>query len=348
MEDISLEKIYYDAENPGSYGGVSRLSKAARVPLKTAQRWLSAQDAYTLHKPIRRKFQRRKVMAYGIGELLQCDLMDVSKLSKYNRGFKYILVAIDVFSKYGYAIPLKRKDAKSVLEGFQKLIKQVKVIRNLQTDQGKEFLNRVMKSFYKQHNIHHYYTHSETKASVAERFIRTLKEKLYRIFTHKKIPRYIDVLKSVLKSYNASKHRSTGYAPIDVTPDLEPEIFEKLYGYRAKPSFKFDIDDRVRISKTKRTFHKGYLPSWSYEIFTIYKRFPTYPPTYVLKDLKDEVVGGRFYEAELQKVTKTSRDFWKVEKILKTRGRAPNREYFIKWYGFDKRFNSWVKESWMQ
>ena len=70
--------------------------------------------------------------------------------------------------------------------------------------------------------------------------------------------------------------------------------------------------------------------------------------TYVLKDLKDEVVAGRIYKTELQQVTKTSRDFWKVEEILKTRGRAPNREYLIKWCGFDKQFNSRVKESWMQ
>lgn len=342
-----LEKIYFDADNPGSYGGVSRLAKAARLPVKVAREWLMRQDAYTLHKPVRYKFKRRKVLSFGIGELIQCDLIDVSKLSKHNNGFKYILVAIDVFSKRAYAVPIKRKNADSVVEAFKKVIKQAKNVVNIQSDAGKEFLNRKVTALFKQHNINHYYTYSQNKSAIAERFIRTLKEKLYRIFTHTRSYRYIDVLESVLKSYNASKHRSTGYAPIDVTPDLEPIIFKRLYGRDKDSAFKFEVNDRVRISKARRTFHKGYLPNWTDEVFVIYKRYPTDPPTYLLKDLKELHIKGRFYEPELQKVAKTSRDYWKIEKILRTRKRGGSKEFYVKWQGFDRRFNSWVKASWM-
>lgn len=91
----------------------------------------------------------------------------------------------------------------------------------------------------------------------------------------------------------------------------------------------------------------SWLPNWTDEVFVIYKRYPTSPPTYLIKDLKGTILKGRFYEQELQRVVKTSRDFWKVEKILQTRGVGAKKEYFVKWKGFDRRFNSWVKSKWV-
>lgn len=341
-----LEKHYYNAEDPGSFGGVERLSKSSGVPLKITKQWLRSQDTYNLHKPARFKFQRRKVLSFGIGELMQCDLMDMSKFSKFNRGIKFILVAIDVFSKYGYAIPLKSKNADSVLEGFKKLFRKSKFPVHLQFDAGKEFYNKKVETYLKRHKIRYYSSNSEYKASVVERFIRTLKSKLYRFLTHTNSYKYVHILQSVLKSYNASVHRSTGYAPIHVTQDLEPIIFKKLYGYSVESKYKFEVNDRVRISKARQTFRKGYLPNWTDEVFVIYKRYPSYPNTYLLRDLKGTNVKGRFYEQELQKVDKTSSDFWRVEQILKTRGRGIKKEYFVKWRGFDSRYNSWVRKTW--
>lgn len=343
-----LEKIYYNAKNPGSYGGVARLSKASNISPEKTKRWLMTQDTYTLHKPLRFKFRRRKVLAYGIGELMQCDLIDLSRLAKYNDGMKYILTIIDVFTKYAWAHPIKNKSAKSMLEAFKSLFKQTKFVVHLQSDSGKEFVNKTLSSYFKKNKINHYTSHSENKASVVERFNRTLKSKLFRIFTHTNSYRYIDVLKSVLKSYNASVHRTTGYAPIKVTPELEPIIFQKVFGYNIKSDFKFKLGDRVRISKSKRIFRRGYLPNWTDELFIIYKRYPSDPPTYLLENLKGTKVKGRFYEEELQKVLKTSHDFWRVEKILKSRGEGRKKEYFVKWRGFDKRFNSWIKSSWLR
>lgn len=347
-EEKILQKVYYDAKNPGSYGGVARLSKASNISPKTTKRWLMSQDTYTLHKPLRFKFRRRKVLAYGIGELMQCDLIDLSNLSRYNDGMKYILTAIDVFSKYAYAIPLKNKSAKTVLEAFKKLFKQTKFVVNLQTDSGTEFVNKLLSKYLKKNKIHHYTSHSETKASVVERFNRTLKSKLFRIFTHTNSYRYLDILKSVLKGYNSSYHRTIGYAPIEVTPKLEPIIFQKVFGYTIKSDYKFKLGDRVRITKTKRTFRRGYLPNWTDQVFVIYKRYSSDPPTYLLEDLKGSKVRGRFYEEELQKVLKTSHDFWRVEKILKTRGVGRKKEYFVKWHGYDRRFNSWIRGSWLK
>lgn len=343
-----LKNIYYDIKHPASLGGIAKLAKASRVSKLKAKKWLMTQDAYTLHKPVRYKFPRRKTLSYGIGDLIQCDLVDMSKFARENSGMKYLLTAIDVFSKKAYAIPIKNKNATSVAAALTKLIYEIKKITHLQTDFGKEFYNKQVNEVMKKHNINHYSTKSEMKAAVVERFNRTLKNKLYRIFTHRNSTKYVDVLYSVLDSYNESVHRSTGYAPSRVTPKEESLIFERLYGYGAKPRFKFNINDQVRISKARKIFQRGYLPSWSDEIFIIYKRYPTSPSTYLLKDLKGEELSGRFYEFELQKVIKHSSDYWRIEKILKSKKKGNEKEYYVKWKGFDRRFNSWVKESWLK
>lgn len=344
-----LKEYYYKIENPASFGGILKLSKATGIPTERIKKWLMTQDVYTLHKPVRYKFNRRKVLAYGINELIQCDLVDLTKFSKYNKGIKFLLTAIDVFSKYAFAIPLRNKSAESVSNGLKILLKQLKPSPQLfQSDFGREFYNSKVQALFKKHNIHHYSTHSEYKASVVERFNRTLKSKLYRIFTHRNSYKYYDVLKHVLRSYNSTKHRSLGVAPNEVTPELESHIFQKLYGYRTESKFKFNINDQVRISKARKVFQRGYLPNWTDEIFIVHKRFATNPPTYVLKDLKDEILKGRFYEEELQRVVKSASDYWRVEKILKTRGSGPDQEFYVKWLGYDNRHNSWIKKRWIK
>lgn len=342
-----LKNIYYNFEHPASYGGVAKLSKASGVSQKKTKEWLMTQDTYSLHKPIRLNFPRRKVLSYGIGELIQCDLIDLSKFAKQNNNYRYLLTAIDVFSKKSYAIPLKKKNADSLVEAFKKLFRQTKTIINLQTDEGGEFYSRKVKSLFKREGIHHYSSHSEFKSQVAERFNKTLRNKLHRIFTHRGSYKYIDVLDKVLKSYNESVHRSTGYAPNHVTAELEPVIFTKLYSYHPVTQYTFNLGDQVRITKAKTTFRRGYLPNWSEEVFKVYKRYPTSPPTFILKDLSGEIVKGRFYAHELQKIIKDGDSYWRVERVLQTRGRGVNKEYFIKWKGFSSKFNSWVKAKWM-
>lgn len=343
-----LNKIYYDAKHPASFGGVEKLSKYSGVSKKAVKQWLITQDTYTLHKPVKFKFRRRPVIAFGIGELLQADLVDMSKFAKYNNGIKFLLTILDVFSRYAYVFPLKNKSAKSVVEAFKELLKQTKTIINIQTDEGGEFYNNLVKYLFKKMKINHYSSHSEHKASIVERFNRTLKNKLYRIFTYRNSYKYIDVLQDVVKSYNKSIHRTIGYAPSEVTPELESELFQRLYGFQPSTNLKFNIDDQVRISKAKKTFRRGYLPNWTDEVFVVYKRYFSSPASYVLKDLKGTVISGRFYEQELQKIAKQQSDYWRVEKILKNRGTGAKKEYFVKWKGFDTRFNSWVKASWMK
>ena len=199
----------------------------------------------------------------------------------------------------------------------------------------------------KEEEIQLYNTYNETKASVVERVIRTLKTRMWRYFTAKKTMRYIDVLPDLVDSYNRSKHRSIQKKPINVTQNNEREVWHTLYGKRENEEtvkYKFEIGDQVRISKMKRTFEKGYLPNFSKEIFTISQHIPRQPPVYKLKDYDQEELSGTFYNEELQKVIKED-DVYEVEKILKKRGKGKNREVFVKWLGYPAKFNSWVPAS---
>ncbi|GBM53878.1 hypothetical protein AVEN_64807-1 [Araneus ventricosus] len=147
--DKLLEKYYYDVEHPASFGGVAKLAKAAGVSIKLAREWLMKEDTYTLFKPTRYKFLRRKTLAYGIGDLIQSDLVDLSKVSRQNRGVNFLSTSIDAFSKKAYVLTLKDKSAKMMLEAMKKLLKQAKPIVNLQTDEGKEFYNKQVQQLLK-------------------------------------------------------------------------------------------------------------------------------------------------------------------------------------------------------
>ena len=343
MDDY-LASVYYDAKRSGGFGGVDRLYKDVKkegkfnISRTKIKEWLMKQDTYTLHKPIRRHFRRNRVIVGGIDYQWQMDLADMQSMQKFNDGYRYLLVCIDVFSKYAWVVPLKNKTGLSLVEAF----KPEKII----TDQGTEFFNKHFKALLKDEDIELYNTYNETKASVVERLIRTLKTRMWRYFTAKKTMRYIDMLPDLVYSYNHSVHRSIKTTPADVTADNEKQVWRTLYDHNddvKHVKYKFKIGDQVRISKMKRKFEKGYLPNFSKEIFTISKQVPRDPPVYKLRDYDGEELKGTFYDKELQKVIKSD-DVYEVE-ILKKRGRGRNVQYFVKWLGYPNKFNSWVPAS---
>ena len=215
----------------------------------------------------------------------------------------------------------------------------------LQTDKGTEYLNSQFQSMLKKHGIHFYTSENEDiKAAVVERFNRMLKERLYRYFTRANTYRYLDVLHDVVLSYNRTRHRSIGMAPVEVKSGNESDIAKRLYPNKPK-KFKWtlNIGDNVRITVGRNVFRKGYVGNWSEEIFTIQQRYPTQPVTYGLVDAVREPIKGRFYRFELQKVEKPSDDYYSVEKILKTRELPGGRvQYFVKWRGYPDSMNSWT------
>ncbi len=339
-----MEDAYFDPRHPGSFGGVNSLYRHLdkKYKLKDVKHWLSQQDAYTLHRPVRWRFRRRKVFSAGINALWQADLADLSSIAKYNDGNRYLLTCIDVFSKRAWAAAIKKKSSDQLTAAFLGFIKDRKPT-HLQTDKGTEFLNRKFQKMLKDRNIAFYTTENEDiKASVVERFNRTLKTKMWKYFSFKNTLRYVDVLEDLIQSYNETFHRSIQMAPSEVDARTEAIVRGRLYGpEKIGTALKYAVGDKVRISKARRIFKKGYLPGWTEEIFVVSARLRTDPPTYELNDSDGEPVKGKFYEEELQKIVKYD-DVYRVEKVLRTRRRAGKKEYFVKWKGYPNKFNSWV------
>ena len=348
MDDY-LSSVYYDPKRSGGFGGVDRLYQDVKkegkfkISRKEIKEWLMKQDAYTLHKPMRRHFKRNRVIVRGIDQQWQIDMADMQSMQKFNDGYRYLLV----FSKYAWVVPLKNKTGPALVEAFKIILASGHKPEKIMTDQCTEFLNRHFRALMKEEDIELYNTYNETKASIVERLIRTLKTKMWRYFTAKKTMRYIDMLPNLVYSYNHSIHHSIKVKPVDVTAENEKQVWHTLYddhSAQKAPKYKFKVGDQVRISKMKRTFEKGYLPNFSKEIFTISKQIPHDPPVYKLKDYDDEELKGTFYDKELQKIIKQD-DVYEVEKILKKRGRGNNVQHLVKWLGYPNKFNSWVPAS---
>ena len=250
-----------------------------------------------LHKPVIKKSEKRKVYSQFKDNIWGADLADMQSLNRKNKGIKYILCAIDLFSKYAFVVPLKDKKGISIVNPFNKIIKQSERKPNkIWVDQGGEFYNNVFKRWLPDNDIIMYSTYNEGKSVVAERFIRTLKNKLHKhmIATDKNV--YYNVLDDIVNKYNNTKHDTIKMKPIDAGDNKRVYIDE----HNAKDS-KFKVGDRVKISKFKIIFAKRYTPNWSTEIFIVDKINDTVPYTYNLKDLHDEEIIGSFYDRELQK-----------------------------------------------
>ena len=282
------------------------------------------QLAEELHKPIIRKPEKRKVHAAFKDNIWGPDLTDMQLLSKYNKGIRFLLCVIDIFSKYAWVIPLKDKKNISIVKAFQIILKQsnrcakctsaqhVKPNKIL-VDKGSEFYNASFKKLLRDNDIVMYSTHNEGKSVVAERFIRTLKSKIYKYMTAVSKNMYIDKLDDIVNEYNNTYHTTIKMKPIDV----EDNTFINTNKEINNKDPKFKVGDRVRISKYKNIFAKGYSPNWSEELFVIKKVKNTVPWTYVVNDLNGEEITGTFYEKELQK---TSQEEFRIEKVIKRKG----------------------------
>ena len=216
----------------------------------------------------------------------------MQSLSRKNKGIKYLLCDIDLFRKYAFVIPLKDKKGISIVNAFDKIIKQSNRKPNkIWVDQGREFYNNVFKKWLSDHDIIMYSTYNEGKSVVAERFIRTLKNKLFKHMTAIGKNVYYDVLDDIVNEYNNNKH---------ITIKMKPKGVGNNNEHNEKRG-RFKVGDRVRISKFKNIFAKGYTPNWSREIFIVNKINDTVPYTYNIKDLNGEEIIGSFYDRELQK-----------------------------------------------
>ena len=221
-----------------------------------------------LHKTIIRKFEKRKVHAAFKDNIWDIDLAHIQLLSRCNKGIRFLLCVIDISSKYAWVVPLKDKKGISIVKACQSIFKQSnRKPYKVWVDKGSEFYNAYFKKWLQDNDIIMYSTHNEGKSVVAERFIRTLKSKIYKYMTSISKNVYIDKLDDIVDEYNNTYHTKIKMKPIDVKDNTYINTSKKI-NYKDP---KFKVGDRVRISKYKNIFAKGYMPNWSEEVFVIKK-----------------------------------------------------------------------------
>ena len=173
----------------------------------------------------------------------------MQNLQAHTDGYKFLLVSVDVFSKFAIVYPLKNKSARSVKNGFIKSIQQRKP-KSIQTDRGTEYFNRLLQTWFKQNNIKHFASHNyDIKAAIVERFLRTLKGRMWRYFTHHNTRRYIECLPKLGKSYNNTFHRTIDMSPNEASKTKnENFVLQRLLNDVLPSKPKFKINDVIRVS----------------------------------------------------------------------------------------------------
>ena len=244
---------------------------------------------------------------------------------------------------YGWIEPLKYKKTESVSLAFDHIFKKSKrKPKKLWTNKGSEFISKHFKDFLKKHSIILYHSQNEEKSSIVERWNKTMKNKMWKMFTANNNTVYWNKLDKLVDDYNNSYHSSIKMSPTEASKkENEKQVFTNLYEdeiYLKPKKPKFSIGDKVRLSKYKRRiFDKGYTPNWTEEVFVIDKVILTKPVTYHVVDLLGEKVEGSFYEKELQKAKQQT---FRIEKVVRRDNKK--KKALVKWKGYSDKFNSWV------
>ena len=204
-------------------------------------------------------FQEDKLNQNGIDLIFSADLVDMSHFARHNRGYKYLLTVIDVFSRYAWVMPLKTKTGKEINRAFSSVLKKSKrKPQKLWTDRGGEFYNKIFKNFLKQQGIDMYSIYNESKAVVIERFNRSLKGDMFKHFSANSTQNYVKILPALVHLYNNRRHRTIKMTPHEALEKNNEETVKRNIEkpMKAKPA-KFKLGDTVRVSKLKNIFAKG-------------------------------------------------------------------------------------------
>ena len=374
--DAYLTRRFYDSKAPGSFTSTAKLHSVIKkegrysISLRRINEWAKTQDIVTLHKSARQSQPRyRRIIAPGMNHMWDCDLLVLvgNRFKEANDGFAYILVTVDVFSRYCRAEAAKTKGSKDMVAAFEKIFERTAELPNFtRQDRGTEFTAKPVTNLLKGKGIQMIYPNTETKANYAEAAIKSLKKRLFQFFQHTNSYRYIDTLQDIVKSYNATIHSSIGTSPDKVTRQNEQDIWDFQYiaqntkdlyklfksavssaRSRKRLRFKFAIGDKVRVSyHRKKNFTRSYDEQFSGEVFTIRARkYSDNVAVYYLDDFGGETVDGPFYTSELTPVKFDPDAFFKIEKVIKTRTRAGVKESLVKYQSWPSKYNQWLPTS---
>lgn len=349
-----LQDIYYDPKHPSSFSSVEKLYNTAvkdgrnDITYSRIKTFLQKQETYSMHRAVTNRFRRNKVLVIGKDDQWEMDLMDMTFYAKYNNGVKYVLLVIDVFSKFVWLKPLKNKSGSEVKRAIENIFHNGRIPRRIRSDKGGEFFSRPVQTLLQSKHIRHFTSHNHLKANIAERAIKTIKMKIQHYITYKQNFKYVDHLQDFADSYNSSQHRSTGFAPKDVSKENDVKVWKSLYWptskqYAPLQRFRYEIGDYVRLTYLRRTFQREYDQKWTGEIFKVSRRYKRGGiAIYKIKDFNGNDIEGTFYQGELQKVTVKNDHLWKIDRILKQRRKNNKTEYLVRWLYWPKSFDSCI------
>lgn len=347
----SFTSDYITPGHPIAFSGINTIFRYydRKVPKSDIKEALSKIYAYTVYKDTRRK-QHNSYAIFSKRTQLQMDLADVSFLEEENDGVKYIFCALDCFTRFAVCILLKDKESRTVLSALKRIIHKFGTRpRTIFSDKGSEFISRSVKAYCKEKNIKQLFAENHVKASICERFIRTIKRLIFLFLKQKNTLRYVDNFDELLHTYNVRYHRSIKMSPTQAErSESHVQLFrlvrKKLMGLK-KEKAQFAVGDLVRIKKLKNLFTRTYDNQFTEEIFTVKSVNTKRPvPTYDLKDLANEEITGKFYAWEMSKVGEMPTHFF-IERILKRRKNKKGiSEMLVKYKGYPSKFNEWVTE----
>ena len=349
----SYAKVWYDIDNPASFSNIKALKQSVPgATSETTKEWLRTQDVYTLHRQARKRLKPDRIIVSGKDVQRSVDVADFAKYAAQNDNYRFLLIAVDSLSKFAFVQPMYDKSGPSIVKAFKNMFKSGRKPRQIRSDRGREFRNKQLTELLSRHNIVQYFAVHRTKASISERYIRTLKAKMYRYFTASGSQRYVDVLQSIVRGYNHTVHSTIDMKPAEVTDYNAEKVWRKLYGDLLTSQKKkkkinkplFAEGDMVRISRDKPVFDKGFSHYWVREVFVVHKITGgslKQPFRYTLKDREGQILEGSFKEEELQKVKPESKSVKKVVKRTKEKALVQWRGIPAKMETMDQSMTPW-------
>jgi len=346
---------YLTPGHPTAFSGVNNVAAFHKISVKKARALLDTLDTYQTHREYHRPKNYNPYYVRNRRSLAQADLIDVRCWKQNNKGINYLLLIIDVFSRFIWLYPLKNKTGMIVAEKMKEWIRDCRTPpKKLQTDSGLEFFNKYVKKVLQEGGVELELALGTAKAAIAERANKTIQMMMTKLMRnklkeHKGKNRYIEHLPALVRSYNTRGHRTLrGMTPEEADKKKNEARVRAIHveRFQAVPRKTpiFQLNDVVRIkleSKILTPASRSYNPQFSESLYYIVRintrvRIPMY---HLRAAEDDEEIRGGFYSEEL---TKVGSDEYGIEKILDTRKRGRTEEVLVRWRGFAPRWDSWI------
>lgn len=354
MSEVEILQAYEQPGHEIAFSAPQRVADYFKISEKKAKQIISRSDAYNLHKEYKRPKTYNPYFVYRRRELLQADLIEIRQISGQNDGVNYLLLIIDIFSRKIWVFPMETKTAVETVNVFSAFLHEIRRgrrVKEIMTDAGKEFCNRLLQHLLRTKRIKHRIASGTCKASYAERANKSIQILIYKYLTNAESLRYIDALPNLVETYNKRAHRSLQkMCPNDADlPRNEVRVrgihIERYMSIqRKKPTLA--VGDTVRVKTDSKQIvdaRRAYAEQYHgelYKIVAINVRLPI--PLYYIKSMNTlERIKDGFYSNELSKV---SGDVFKIDRVISWRGRGRNRQALVRWKYFDSQWDEWIPE----